>query len=563
MTHQDPQSIDAAEFATLSVAEQLRIRPLFGLETEYGVHAPANPSANHSALSMDLVNAYAARMIGEGSAVAGTEWDYGEESPLVDARGWTMPRSAAHPSQLTDEPLGPEQVAAEAIAAERAAGRWQDEPTHQLMNLVLTNGARFYVDHAHPEYSSPETSSYLGAVTYDQAGEIVLRRASEYLANQQGAEIRLYKNNTDNKGVSYGAHENYLLSREVDFDHIVVGLLPFFTSRQVICGAGRVGTGIGNVSPHFQISQRADFFEEQVGLETTIRRPIVNTRDEPHAWSEKYRRLHVIIGDANLSQYSTWLRIGTTDLVLGMICAGWRPAFSLLDPVSALQTISHDPELNAKVHCSDREPRSGLQIQSYYLAEATEFWRQQRLPAARRAEVDEMLQAWGQILHDLENDLFSTADRLDWVAKYQLVTQVAQRHNIGLGDPKIAMIDLQYTDIDARRGLYYKLVAAGRMRTLVSEEDIVRAADHPPTDTRAYLRGNAIRHYSSLVSGVSWETLLLRHPQDQRIHRVLMSEPFHGSAGEAAELFSGNVEEEEFIQRALQINARNEKGSLR
>lgn len=563
MTSTNRTVVGSADFEKLSVAEQLRIRPLFGLETEYGVHAPANPSANHSALSMDLVNAYAARMIAEGSAVAGTEWDYGEESPLVDARGWVMPRSAAHPSQLTDEPLGPEQVAAEAIAAERAEGRWQDEPAHQLMNLVLTNGARFYVDHAHPEYSSPETSTYRGAVKYDQAGEIVLRRASDYLRVQQGAQIRLYKNNTDNKGVSYGAHENYLLSREVEFDHIVAGLLPFFTSRQVICGAGRVGTGIGNVAPNFQISQRADFFEEQVGLETTIRRPIVNTRDEPHAWGEKYRRLHVIIGDANLSQYSTWLRIGTTDLVLGMICSGWKPAFGLLDPVSALQTISHDPELRAKVHCTDRVPRTGVEIQRYYLDEATAFWQQQDLPAARRAEVDEMLQAWTQILTDLSTDLFSTADRLDWVAKYQLVSQVAQRHNIGLGDPKIAMIDLQYTDIDAARGLYYKLVAAGRMRTLVSEEEIVDAADHPPADTRAYLRGNAIRHYSSLVAGVSWETLLLRNPGDQRIHRVLMAEPFRGSAQQAAELFSGNVEDEQFIRQALSISAGNEKGSSR
>ena len=562
MTTENTQHHGVADVDSLSVAEQLRIRPLFGLETEYGVHAPANPSANHSVLSMDLVNAYAARMIGEGSAVAGTEWDYGEESPLVDARGWTMPRSAAHPSQLTDEPLGPEQIAAEAIAAERADNRWQDEPTHQLMNLVLTNGARFYVDHAHPEYSSPETTTYLSAVKFDQAGEIVLRRASEHLAAEQGAEIRLYKNNTDNKGVSYGAHENYLLSREVDFDHIVLGLLPFFTSRQVICGAGRVGTGIGNVAPNFQISQRADFFEEQVGLETTIRRPIVNTRDEPHAWGEKYRRLHVIIGDANLSQYSTWLRIGTTDLVLGMICAGWVPAFKLLNPVAALQTISHDPELNAKVHCSDRMPRSGLEIQRYYLEEARTFWLTQELPAARRAEVDEMLDAWEEILNDLATDLFLTADRLDWVAKYQLVSKVTQRHNIGLGDPKIAMIDLQYADIDSQRGLYYKLLAAGRMRTLVSEEDIAAAADHPPSDTRAYLRGNAIRYYSALVSGVSWETLLLRNPADHRIHRVLMSEPFRGSADEAADLFGGNVEDEQFIQRALSISAGTEKGSF-
>ncbi|MFC0581003.1 depupylase/deamidase Dop [Micrococcoides hystricis] len=560
MTSFDPNSV---EFQALSVAEQLRIRPLIGLETEYGVHAPANPTANHSVLSMDLVNAYAARMLAEGSAVAGTEWDYGEESPLVDARGWTMPRSAAHPSQLTDEPLGPEQVAAEAIAAERAAGRWEDVPTHQLMNLVLTNGARFYVDHAHPEYSSPETSTYRAAVLYDQAGEIVLRRATEYLAREQGAQIRLYKNNTDNKGVSYGAHENYLVSREVDFDALAAALLPFFTSRQVICGAGRAGVGIGTVEPRFQISQRADFFEEQVGLETTIRRPIVNTRDEPHAWGEKYRRLHVIIGDANLSQYSTWLRVGITDLVLGMISSGWQPSFALLNPVSALQIISHDPTLEATVHCTDRVARTGLQILEYYLQQAQAFWQEQTLPDHRRAEVDEMLQAWQEILTDLSTDIFSTADRLDWVAKYQLIRQVAQRHNVGLDDPKIAMLDLQYTDIDPTRGLYYKLVAAGRMRTLVDAAEIEAAADQPPQDTRAYLRGQAIKHFSHLVAGVSWETLLLRSNTDQRIHRILLSEPFAGSATEAAELFSGNVEDDEFIRRALNFGAGRRKGADR
>lgn len=542
-------------FEDLSVAEQLRIRPLIGMETEYGVHAPANPAASHSKLSMDLVNAYAAMMLAEGSAVAGTEWDYGEESPLVDARGWTMSRSEAHPTQLTDQPLSPEQVAAEAIREERAAGRWNDEPLHLLTNLVLTNGARYYVDHAHPEYSSPETTTYRDAVLWDQAGEVVLRRASTYLAEQQGAQIRLYKNNTDNKGVSYGAHENYLVSRDVNFDNLVSGLLPFFSSRQVFCGAGRAGIGIGKVQPSFQISQRADFFEEQVGLETTIRRPIVNTRDEPHAWGEKYRRLHVIIGDANLSQYSTWLRIGSTDLVLGMIGAGWKPAFGLLDPVTALQQISHDPTLQATVFCTDRVKRTGLQIQRYYQEEAAQFWSEQELPAGRRAEVDEMLAAWDTILRDLSEDIFFAADRVDWVAKYQLITQVMNRHNIGIGDPKVQMLDLQYSDIDPNRGLYYKLLGAGRMRRLHTDAEIESAADEPPATTRAFLRGNTIKHFSHLLAGVSWETLLLRDEPAEKIHRILLHEPFTGSAQEAGTLFGGNVEDEDFIRSAVQFGA--------
>src|SRR5204863_2957335 len=239
-----------------------------------------------------------------------------------DARGFDRTREAADSSQLTDEDLG-------------------------LANVILTNGARLYVDHAHPEYSAPECTDPLAAVIWDKAGERVMAEAAARAATMPGGSaIQLYKNNTDNKGASYGCHENYLMRRATPFADIVRNLTPFFVSRQVVCGAGRVGQGADGRNEGFQISQRADFFEVEVGLETTLKRPIINTRDEPHADPEKYRRLHVIIGDANLSEISTYLKIGTTALVLSMIEEQFLTVDLSVDlPVATLRAISHDPSL--------------------------------------------------------------------------------------------------------------------------------------------------------------------------------------------------------------------------
>src|SRR5215203_4759540 len=262
-----------------------------GVEVEYGVTVQGQPLANHMVASSQVVNAYASATIKARRA----RWDFEEESPLRDARGFDLSRQLADPSQLTDEDLG-------------------------LANVILTNGARLYVDHAHPEYSTPEVTTPLDIVRWDKAGEQVMLDASRAAALTPGASpILLYKNNTDNMCASYGAHENYLMRRSTPFADIVRHLTPFFVSRQVICGAGRVGIGQDGGKHGFQISQRADYFEVEVGLETTLKRPIVNTRDEPHADPEKYRRLHVIIGDANLAEISTYLKVGTTSLVLAMI----------------------------------------------------------------------------------------------------------------------------------------------------------------------------------------------------------------------------------------------------
>src|SRR4051794_11462434 len=264
-----------------------------GIETEYGISEPGAPDANPMLMSGLVVNAYAQPL---GNRAGRARWDYEDEAPLRDARGFEMSRALADASQLTDE----------------------EDPT--LANVILTNGARLYVDHAHPEYSSPEVMSPRDAVRWDKAGERIMEAAVRTLAATPGlGPVNLYKNNTDGKGSSYGTHENYLMSRATPFADIVRHLVPFFVSRQVFCGAGRVGLGTQSEVPGYQLTQRADFFEVEVGLETTLKRPIVNTRDEPHASADKYRRLHVIIGDANLCDVATLLKLGTTSLVIGMI----------------------------------------------------------------------------------------------------------------------------------------------------------------------------------------------------------------------------------------------------
>src|SRR4249920_1354967 len=324
-------------------------RRVMGIETEYVVSAPGDPTANAMLLSSQVVNAYAAP---QGTRAGRARWDYEDEAPLRDARGWELSRDLADGSQLTDVP---------------------DDPG--LANVILTNGARLYVDHAHPEYSAPETTNPRSAVVWDKAGERVMAEAAAKAATVPGTSpIQLYKNNTDNKGASYGCHENYLMARATPFADIVRHLTPFFVSRQVVCGAGRVGLGADGRNEGFQISQRADFFEVEVGLETTLKRPIINTRDEPHADPEKYRRLHVIIGDANMSEVSTYLKLGTTSLVLAMIEDKFLEADLALEaPVAELRAISHDPSCRHLVILRDGRRMTGIQLQMEYLERARKY----------------------------------------------------------------------------------------------------------------------------------------------------------------------------------------------
>src|SRR6476469_4415623 len=315
----------------------MTVRRVMGIETEYGIVVPGNPAANPMVASGDVVTAYAAS---RGIRPARASWDYADEAPLRDARGFDMGRGTAHPGQLTDV----------------------EDPT--LANVVLTNGARLYVDHAHPEYSSPEVTNPRAAVTWDRAGELIMLVAVRRLQNRPGLPgVNLYKNNTDGKGASYGTHENYLMRRETPFADIVRHLVPFFVVRQVITGSGRVGIGQDSRTPGFQLSQRADFFEVEVGLETTLKRPIINTRDEPHAVADLYRRLHVIIGDANQCDVANLLKLGTNSLVLAMIeDRAISEELAVSKPVATLHAVSHDPTLKSLIDLRDGRSMTAVQL---------------------------------------------------------------------------------------------------------------------------------------------------------------------------------------------------------
>ncbi|MCC3283395.1 depupylase/deamidase Dop [Arthrobacter caoxuetaonis] len=520
-----------------------------GTETEYGVLAPALPNANATVLSSQIVNAYAATVRSGMGNLSGTRWDYTDEAPLNDARGYTVPRTAADPTQLTDAPpvLDAEQIAMEGGGPSALYGETQDSTV--LMNMVLGNGARLYVDHAHPEYSSPEVTNPHDAVVWDKAGDAVVLAAMRHIARTPGfAPVLLYKNNTDSKGVSYGAHENYLVPRSVPFGRLVSGLLPFFASRQVICGSGRVGIGTSNQRQGYQLSQRADFFETEVGLETTIRRPIVNTRDEPHAVAEKYRRLHVIIGDANLSEVSALLKVGTTSAVLSLIEADAVPAVELRDPVGALQLISHDPSLTQLVELKDGRMVTGLDLQEIYLEAAAAH---ARTGGGADAATEDILNRWMSVVGMLKRDPMAASAQVDWVAKLKLLQAYRDRDGLAWNDARLNLIDLQYSDMRPEKGLYYRLAARGQMERILTDEQIAAAVTQPPEDTRAYFRGRCITRFPDEVIGASWDSIIFELPSRRRLQRIPTREPLRGTKALTGELFDVSADAEDFVARLL------------
>ena len=479
----------------------MTVNRVMGTEIEYGISVPGQPNANPMLLSAQIVNSYSAGLpAGRSRRPA---WDFEEESPLRDARGYDLGR----------------RVAPEFIEAEEDAG---------MANVILTNGARLYVDHAHPEFSTPEVFTPLDVVRWDRAGELIMREAISRAHHLTGATINLYKNNTDNKGASYGAHENYLMRRSTPFLDIVAQLTPFFVSRQVVCGAGRVGIGQDGRTAGFQISQRADFFEVEVGLETTLKRPIINTRDEPHADAEKYRRLHVIIGDANLSEISTYLKVGTTSLVLAMIEDGFAPKdLQISDPVRELHSVSHDPSLTTLITLRDGRKMTALQMQNVYLEYAGKY-----VADRYGSDVDEqttdVLARWEHVLGALESDPMQLADTLDWVAKLRLLEGYRDRDGLDWSSSRLQLVDLQYSDIRADKGLYNRLVARGAMKTLLPPDAAEIAMTEPPTDTRAYFRGECLRRYASSIAAASWDSVIFDVGRESLV-RVPTLEPLRGT----------------------------------
>jgi proteasome accessory factor A len=394
-------------------------------------------------------------------------------------------------------------------------------------NVFLANGARLYLDvGSHPEYATPECDSILDLVTHDKAGERILEQllaSAEQRLREEGIRgvIYLFKNNTDSAGNSYGCHENYLTSRRDDFGHYAEVLIPFFVSRQIYAGAGKVlQTARGAM---FCISQRAEHIWEGVSSATTRSRPIINTRDEPHADADRYRRLHVIVGDSNMSEYASFLKVGATSILLRML---EDPSVVLRDmtlenPIRAIREISHDLTLKRRVRLANGRELSALEIQTEYLNRALRYAELKGLSPLE----DQALGMWEHCLTNLQRDAFTLDAQCDWVIKHNLVEAYRAKHNLPLSHPRIALLDLQYHDVNRERGVFYKLQDKGRVERVCTDEAIDDAIEQPPQTTRARLRGEFIRRAKERKRDytVDWVHLKLN---DQAQRTVLCKDPF-------------------------------------
>jgi proteasome accessory factor A len=394
-------------------------------------------------------------------------------------------------------------------------------------NVFLANGARLYLDvGSHPEYATPECDSILDLVTHDKAGERILEQllaSAEQRLREEGIRgvIYLFKNNTDSAGNSYGCHENYLTSRRDDFSHYAEVLIPFFVSRQIYAGAGKVlQTARGAM---FCISQRAEHIWEGVSSATTRSRPIINTRDEPHADADRYRRLHVIVGDSNMSEYASFLKVGSTSILLRML---EDPSVVLRDmtlenPIRAIREISHDLTLRRRVRLANGRELSALEIQAEYLTRALRYRELKGLPPLE----DRALDMWEHCLTNLERDPFRLGRECDWVIKHNLVESYREKHSLPLSHPRVALLDLQYHDVNRDRGVFYKLQARKLVDRVCTDEAIDQAIEEPPQTTRARLRGEFIRRAKERKRDytVDWVHLKLN---DQAQRTVLCKDPF-------------------------------------
>ncbi|MBW2267613.1 MAG: proteasome accessory factor PafA2 [Deltaproteobacteria bacterium] len=478
----------------------MAIPKVMGTEIEYGITVKGDPDFDPISSCVLLVNAYREDHAGE------ILWDYDQENPLADARGFTVEGEKYTPNQQ------------ENIAR----------------NKTLINGARYYVDHAHPEYSCPEVTNPRDLVIHEKAGERIIE-ASRREANAllpAGMQMLLYKNNSDRKGNSYGAHENYLMDRRTSFKQVVEHLMPFFVTRQIYCGAGKVGSENRSQPCDYQISQRADFFETEVALDTMVKRPIINTRDEPHADREKYRRLHVIVGDANLSEYTIYLRQGVTTLVLSMIEDGAIDrSLSLRDPVRAIKEVSHDPSCRVELAMENGKHWTAVQVQREYLTLAEKYLSGRTSQEWER----DIIGKWAAALDALERDPMELATQVDWVMKKALIESFKERKGLDWGAPQVQMLDLQYHDLRQDKGLYFMLERQGRAERIATDEEIIAAITAPPEDTRAFFRGECLRRYGSAVFGVNWDSISFS-VDDEPVRRITMAEPLKGSRAHVSEL---------------------------
>jgi proteasome accessory factor PafA2 len=504
-----------------------KMNRVFGLETEYGITVAGIESLDVVAESIELVRRYTEHG-------AHMKWDYQLEDPHLDARGFRAKQlmqdadESAYYEIDKNRPLSFEEIKSD---------------------LVLSNGARFYNDHAHPEYSTPECTVLRQIVAQDKAGERILaecaRRRNQKLV--PGQEVRLYKNNTDFVGHSYGCHDNYLMRRDLAWDRIVSGILPFLITRQIFAGAGKMGVEAESAASQpgiYQISQRADFFSVLVSIDTMNRRPLVNTRDEPHADTGRYRRFHVILGDSNMSEWATAMKIGTTSLVLDLIECGQAPQLEIAQPIDANKSISRDQTFDWIIELKDGRKISAIDVQRIYLR------------AAAQLEMSEdqqwVMREWENVLNDLERDPMTTRDRIDWAAKKFLLNALQDEEKLAWSDPWLQSIDLEYHNVDLDRGLYYELVRQGSMRRVVDEDNIKMAIFSPPETTRAFFRGRSVARFTDEIASIQWDEIVFAN--SSRSHRVSLPEAAADARLEALNRAARNGKDfGEFIRAVSEI----------
>lgn len=457
---------------------------LFGIETEYGITLEDAEQIDTVKESIELIKCYQREPFLP-------KWDYKGEDPFKDERGFRAKHLNNHPDEEEEEKKDKE--------------RFANQPERSFREIksdrILINGARLYNDHAHPEYSTPECQSLFDLVAHDKAGERILQECAERRSQELGERVILYKNNTDFYGHSYGCHDNYLMDRDVPFDYLKTSILPFFITRQIFAGAGKIGieTEAGLATPgHFQLTQRADFFHVEASVDTMHKRPIVNTRDEPHADPAKYRRLHGIVGDANMSEYATALKVGTTTLVIELIEQRLIPeTCAIANPIDTIKLISHDQTYRWMLQKVDGKMISAIDHQREFLEIA------QKHLASQNSETDWVLTQWEQTLDALENNPMDLTDRIDWVAKKWLLETFVESEEIEWDDPWLQSIDLEYHNINVEEGLFYGLP----MQNVVTDEQIQAAMHTPPADTRAYFRGKSLNKFEDAVKTVQWDSI--------------------------------------------------------
>lgn len=488
-SHYRVKSQDQNEFASKggpgARANKEKMIIQFGTETEIGIARDTEDNLDVVAESMALVRS------ATKSGVL-MRWDYDCEDPHADMRGFHVEELR----QDTDE------ATYFAQDAERELSFVEIKS-----DLVLGNGARYYNDHAHPEYCTPECSTVEELLVHDRAGERILMRCAQKLSEERGSTVRLYKNNTDFRGHSYGCHENYLLPRSLPWEKLATGIQAYLVTRQIVSGAGKFAIEEEDkfVSPGFQISQRSDFFSELQSVDTMQRRPIVNTRDEPHANPNLFRRFHVILGDANMSPFSTRLKIGATALVLEALARDPKRTYPVLaDPLRALLAISRDPKFRWQVALQDNKTSSAVELQRLYWEAVNELC---DLSEPAKAT---LVEDWGNVLTDLEKDPMLCRNRLDWVAKLALIQEFCESQNLSSTDPWLQSLDLEYHRLDRQNGLYFGLEQAGSILGVPNEKEVYRAISEPPRTTRAYIRGRCIQKFSSAVVSAQWDHITLQ-----------------------------------------------------